>query len=459
MPSIFKAETAQIAAQTQDTGRLHELNGHELLCQDEPDKEVTFDEVLAVGRWFLNQGFDQRPFLTYPLIDRQQLTTQNPEGMLQHHFMTGNEPFLGKVAVPKINSAGQVVKGFDVYPITMQVVRYQGGYDLRVHIVPIDLTVFEKGQYETTSDGLLALAAAAAVAPQFVLALEGGIETTLCATKKDSVTTLTPDHGTPLAVTFDAFNLETQTLTSAIDVSQNQNLSIKQAAQLHGQPKPNSQKVAHAAAGSKIAAGVPIRTVLRSQLPKHALFISLAKNAGLLSPVMNARLINGNRGIDSQLVLPDWFAEGLANAMSSRTRWQKSDLRSFRDVYSTSDAKMIPTAREVMLGSSTMPYLWTIALFEWLMATLSETNHGIEVSRTHVDLARVMAGIHHVIIASQEIAPLDLSAVPDGEIGTVFVEQLLQKLCSQRGVELDFLLQQFDTIRHGIVEKLLEQRP
>lgn len=62
------------------------------------------------------------------------------------------------------------------------------------------------------------------------------------------------------------------TLNSAIAVTNNPALSIRQAAHLHGKAKPSVTQITTAVAGSKIAAGVPIRSVLRSKLPKHALY-------------------------------------------------------------------------------------------------------------------------------------------------------------------------------------------
>lgn len=262
MSSPFSKETAVHAAQTQDRAKLIELDQHQLLRSDEESQQIaTFDQVKELGSLFLNQQFNAVLPSSKPL----------PEAMLNRHVFSGNGAFWGKLAL-----------GADAesqFPVTIEVVTTQAGRDLRVHIVPIHFGALEVSQFSSHTDSLLALAAAAAVAPQFVLALEGGITTTHCDTKKEVVQSITPDHGTPLAVTFDAFDLGQRTLDSAILVTGNQNLSIKQAAHLHGQPKPNTEFVSQAAAGSKIAAGVPIRTALRSQLPKHALFIQTGLDA------------------------------------------------------------------------------------------------------------------------------------------------------------------------------------
>jgi hypothetical protein len=257
MPTIFSKEAAQGAAQFQDRGKLVEIDQHELLRVDDGNEQIaTFDQVKEVGRLFMSQKFNSVLPSSQPL----------PEGLLKRHELIGGAGvFWGKLAL-----------GADLesqFPVTIEIVSTQSGRDLRLHIVPIHFGALEVAQFGQHTDSLLALAAAAAVAPQFVLALEGGITTTHCATKKDVVTSITPDHGTPLAVTFDAFAHSHQTLNTAISVTGDRALSIKQAAHLHGQDKPDTQQISQAAAGSKIAAGVPLRTVLRSELPRHALFI------------------------------------------------------------------------------------------------------------------------------------------------------------------------------------------
>ena len=256
MSSLFSKETAGQATQMQDKGKLFELDRHELLKANEGAGQIaTFDEVKEMGRLFLSQSFNAVLPSSKPL----------PEGLLKKHELSGAGAFWGKLALGA-DSESQ-------FPVTIEVITTPSGKDLRVHIVPIHFGALEVAQFGQQTDSLLALAAAAAVAPQFVLALEGGISTTHCETKKEVVTSITPDHGTPLAVTFDAFELGQKTLDTAISVTGDKDLSIKQAAHLHGQQKPSTEQVSKAAGGSKIAAGVPIRTLLRSELPKHALFI------------------------------------------------------------------------------------------------------------------------------------------------------------------------------------------
>lgn len=255
MPIVSK-EVFDQSKRVQDIGRLTELDSHELLRADDTSQIASFDEIRTVGRWFLDQDYNAVLPSNRPL----------PPALLTHHELHGNNAFLGKLALgPDLESH---------FPVTMQVIATPTGKDLRVHIVPIHFGALEVAQFGMRSDSLLALAAAAAVAPQFILALEGGIETTACSTKKEMVTSITPDHGTPLAVTFDSFELGNRTLQSAIGATGNANINIKQAAHLHGQAKPSTQQISRAAAGSKIAAGVPITSTLRSDLPRHALFIS-----------------------------------------------------------------------------------------------------------------------------------------------------------------------------------------
>lgn len=262
MPTIFAKETAVMAGQIQDRGKLVEIDQHQLLTTEDRTSQIaSFDQVKAIGSWFLGQEFNTVLPSVKPL----------PAGLLARHELTGGGAFLGKLALGADPESQ--------FPATIEVVKTPTGRDLRVHIVPIHFGALEVAEFGQHTDGLLALAAAAAVAPWFVMALEDGIETTHCATKKEVVTSVTPDHGTPLAVTFDAFGLGTQTLDSAIAVTGNRDLSIKQAAHLHGQDQPDSKKISGAAARSKIAAGVPIRTLLRSELPRHALFINTLSDA------------------------------------------------------------------------------------------------------------------------------------------------------------------------------------
>lgn len=266
MSGLFNKETAVQASQIQDRGKLIELDEHQLLRTDEQDSQIaTFDQVKEMGGWFLSLKFDKKPFLTNPFVASHQLTSSDPNQLLQRHELANEGAFWGKLALGADTESQ--------FPVTIEVVSTPQGKDLRLHIVPIHFGALEVAQFGQHTDSLLALAAAAAVAPQFVLALEGGITTTHCETKKEIVTSITPDHGTPLAVTFDAFEQGTKTLDRAISITGDQDISIKQAAHLHGQARPNTQYVSQAAGASKIAAGVPIRTVLWSELPQHALYV------------------------------------------------------------------------------------------------------------------------------------------------------------------------------------------
>lgn len=261
MPQLFNKETVISAGTRQDSAKLAEINSHQLLKKEEADggQVATFDTVKQLGAWFLNQRFNAVLPSSKPL----------PAGLFKEQLIK-NESFLGKIAF-----------GADAesqYPFTAEVVKTAQGYDLRLQIVPIHFGALEVAQFGRHTDDLLALAAAAAVAPQFLMSLEDGIETTHCDTKKQSVNSITPDHGTPLAVTFDLFDSSTQTLDSAIGVTGNRDLSIQQAAHLHGQNRANSQRISKSASGSKIAAGVAPKIAYRSTLPKHLLYVSVTSD-------------------------------------------------------------------------------------------------------------------------------------------------------------------------------------
>jgi len=255
MPSLFTKETASQSVVSPDKGKLLEVDRHQLLQAESGNEQIaTFDQIKEIGQVFLSHQYNA------VLPSSKHL----PMGLIQRHELKGSHVFWGKLALGADTESQ--------FPVTVEVVTTSTGKDLRLHIVPIHFGALEIAQFGKHTDSLLALAAAAAVAPQFVLALEGGVTTTHCSTKKEVVSSITPDHGTPLAVTFDAFDLGYSTLDSAISITGNRNLSIKDAAHLHGQTRPSTQQLSTAAAGSKIAAGVPIRTALRSELPKHALF-------------------------------------------------------------------------------------------------------------------------------------------------------------------------------------------
>lgn len=239
----------------QDIGRLQELDSHELLESESGDQLVSFNQVRQIGSWFLEQKFPTALPSSHPAPQRLLTTyTQKPPA-----------PFVAKLALGTETSKH--------YPVTAEVVSTPHGKDIRLHIVPIDFSSLETAQFEQHTDGLLALAAVAAVAPQFILALEGGIVTTHCSTKKEVVTEITPDHGTPLAILFDQFENRQTTFNNLVQVTGNQTINMKQAGHLHGQPIQNAHTISKAASGSKIAGGVPIRTFMRSELPKHVLFL------------------------------------------------------------------------------------------------------------------------------------------------------------------------------------------
>ncbi len=262
MALLFSREVAEEGATQQDPYKLHEIDTHEILAGDYSNKSkqiATFDQIMQMGSWFLSQKFN--------CVIPSDTILPSWMGLLQKDIVG---PFWGKVALGKNPE--------DCFPITAELIQTDHGPDIRIQIVPIHFGALEISQFGKHTDSLLALAAAAAVAPQFVLALESGISTTSCSKKRDVVSSITPDHGTPLAITFDAFTNTKTTLATTIQVTQTPELTIKEAAHLHGKSKPDTQLVTGAAAASKIAAGVPIHTLLRSQLPRHVLFIQTKVN-------------------------------------------------------------------------------------------------------------------------------------------------------------------------------------
>jgi len=266
MPTLFDKETASNAAKTQDRAKLAEMTRHQLLKANEngSGQIATFDEVRAVGRWFLNQRFNT-------VIPS---TKQLPAGLLARYEANGGGTFLGKVAFGSDEEKQ--------FPATIEVVKTPRGKDLRIHIVPIHFEALKVAQFGSHTDSLLALAAAAAVAPHFVLGLEGGL-TGDCSTgnvNKTEEPLIKVDHGTPLAAVFESFQSQNSgaVLSSALEVTGNDQLTIEQAAHLHHLRENDFSKISSAAANSKISAGVPVRSLLRNELPKHVLFVSTSAN-------------------------------------------------------------------------------------------------------------------------------------------------------------------------------------
>lgn len=256
MPVLFDKELTQKSSQAQDSGRLREINSHQLLQTNEDAGQIaTFDQVLSVGSWFLDQQYNSVLPSTQPL----------PQGLLSRHEATGGGAFLGKLVLGKESESH--------FPVTVELVNTEVGRDLRLHIVPIHFGALEVAQYGHHSDSLVALAAAAAIAPQFILGLEDGL-TGDCSSQKTEKSRINADHGTPLAALFESFQLQSNVLDSATQITGNTSLTIAQAAHLHHLPDKKSTKISGGAGLSKVAAGVPLRTMLRSALPKHALYIA-----------------------------------------------------------------------------------------------------------------------------------------------------------------------------------------
>lgn len=190
MSQVFSTETIVYSAQQQDRGKLAELNNHQLLQAEDAEAQIaTFDQVRDLGKWYLQASRGFKTVLPS--------TKSLPDGLLSQHELRGNQVFMGKLALG--------VHPDTHFPVTIEPIGTPTGRDLMVHIVPIHFGALELAQFESHTDELLALAAAAAAAPHFIFALQDGIATKRCSSKKPLVTSITPDHGTPLAVAFDAF--------------------------------------------------------------------------------------------------------------------------------------------------------------------------------------------------------------------------------------------------------------
>ncbi|MCD8484087.1 hypothetical protein LRY60_00500 [Candidatus Woesebacteria bacterium] len=207
--------------------------------------------MLEIGKWFLSHRYTD----VYP--NTKESSRPLPE-LLRDHFAAGNAPFQTVLAFGSQAS--------EQWPATAQVVTTPNGYDVQFHIVPISMDAFAKMKTESYSDGLLTVAATAAMAPQFLVALQGGLETTQCSTKKEIVTQMTPDHGAPLTVAFDAFQQKNTTLNTVVSATGDRNVSIRRAGHLHGQQKPSADRISKAAATSRITAGIEVQTVRWSAL-------------------------------------------------------------------------------------------------------------------------------------------------------------------------------------------------
>jgi len=260
MSSPFESSLVRSAVRPQDRGRLQELGSHQLLRGESKSAQIaSFDQVRELGRWMLEQRFSSVLPSSAPV----------PE-LFARYDMLGKGPMFGKLALGAEPSSQ--------YPAAIEVVQAPERRDLRVHVVSIHFEALSPRAFSERNDQLLALAAAAAAAPQFLFALEEGVESTHCATKKKVATSVSPDHGTPLAVVFDAFGHSQNTMTVAESALKRKGLSLQEATHVHGQSESSARAVARAAGGSGVASGVPIRTFLRSELPKHALFVQTRKN-------------------------------------------------------------------------------------------------------------------------------------------------------------------------------------
>ena len=251
MVNFFERETVQHASKPQDLGRIAELDSkHQLLQKDGSDLQVaSFDLVRTLGKWFLDQKFNK----VLPS------TNQLPSIF----FDSTGQSFLGKIIF------GQSTENH--FPVTIRAIATQNGIDLELSIIPIHYQALEVAQFSTHSDALLALAAAAATAPQFSFALEEGIQTTHCSTKKQSVTGIDQAHAAPLAAAFETFAApQSKVLQAASAITGNKQITLREMTHFHGQDDKNSRQIIPSSQ-SKLAAGVPIQSLFRTQLPRHAL--------------------------------------------------------------------------------------------------------------------------------------------------------------------------------------------
>lgn len=255
MPFLFDRQITAQSSAPQDKGKLLELDTHQLLESPQGNQIATFDDVRNVGKWFLSQKYNTVIPSNQPL----------PNALLTNHELAGNAAFTGKLALGSDPESQ--------FPVTIELITTPRGRDFRIHIVPIHFGALETSQYGSHTDSLLALAAAATVAPHFVLGLEQGL-TGDCSVKENQRKSIHVDHGTPLAAIFESFQHQQGILDATVQLTGNKSITLQEAAHLHHLPKSSSKQISTKAGVSKIAAGVPIRTVLRSELPKHALFIS-----------------------------------------------------------------------------------------------------------------------------------------------------------------------------------------
>lgn len=315
MPTIFSREQVENATRTQDTGKLKELDRHDLIQGDSESSSASFDEVLALGEVLLRQKYAPRPLTS----------TETAESLFRSHPMAIGETFAGKVRFQE----GE-------FPVTAEVVQTHRGPDFRLHIVPVHFSAFEPQQFSRRSDGLVALAAAAIAAPEFLFSLREGLEEEDCENPQLSV--VQPEHGTPLAVLFDSFQPganDFRTLEEVKRITRHKSPTLAQAAHIHGQKQYSSQKLLGAASKSTVAGGLTIHTMMRERLPRHLLYFpvktDLEGNVTIAS-LRDSLVETGMKGLD-----PAFIAAALG--MTSQVVGDAAREKTIETVYTAEEAQ------------------------------------------------------------------------------------------------------------------------
>lgn len=269
--SLFSKETVQTASHPQDIQRLQELDTqHQLLKTEKNTPVTTFDQVRILGEFFI----EEKGKLTTNLLDTSKNQRAQNMRLLAEYVARKEGSFLGSLAYPGLSERFALT--------ATPLLRPDGkGYDLQLQVLPVPFSALEKSQHGSSTDSMLALAAAVTVAPQFVLALEGGVATTQCSTKKNIVTSITPDHGLPLATLFDSFTPNpTNTLAVVQRITGNRDITYGEAAHFHGQ-SVHEITLGKVSGFSGVAGGFPIQTLLASELPSGCgLLVNVASDQG-----------------------------------------------------------------------------------------------------------------------------------------------------------------------------------
>lgn len=246
-----------------DTGKVAEIQTHELLQKDNEGVEekqnaqiATLDQISMLGNFFINQAFDKNRVI------------QSNKNFDNFVFADGKIN-LGKIAFGISSDLHFPVFFKPIFKNNLIV-------DLELYIIPVSYHDFVTIKGEKQNDKLVILAAICASAPHFLFALDQGISTTNCATKKPIVNHIKPDHALPIVATFDSFQNSNNTLKNAEAVAKHE-LTLTQATHLHGKNIMETQQIVSAAEYSKVTAGVQIFKTTRNQLAlsdKHVIYFS-----------------------------------------------------------------------------------------------------------------------------------------------------------------------------------------